>query len=177
MEKKKRLQGHTEIYVDLSSGTPVDYGVVIFHDEERVRNYFTRFGIGSKQNISSLHSVTFDFRTGKTVSGNLFTAEQVAAALQKYSEIISQGPDLDRDLFLPKPSFVAYSSHAPFYLPASAADIAGGLYESLDALQGERNTYWTGASWQAHDSSSLWRFNEELVLLQLTNGLWVQLQP
>ena len=408
VEKKKRLGGHTKTYVDPSSGTPVDYGVVIFHNEERVRSYFARFGIGLTQNISTLHSRTFDFKTGKAVSDNLFTPEQVAAALQKYSEIISQWPNLDRGLFLPKPipadltmslgsfankyglealipmfsqlnpglgdllsvpmvenlrvgglsllrslsvgflttethansqlyekaeaeliadqsvllgsevilarrrdegvklivatpdgkklilakrllvtipphqsmtegldlsrreaavfskfinagyftsivnntgipgnlsvfngdptmpfdvpqlpgiysiqetlvqglhtvyygtprshtpyddasvkgaiirdilklqssnpqnfaqtepSFVAYSSHAPFYLQASATDIAGGFYERLYALQGERSTYWTGASWRAQDSSSLWYFNEKIVLPQLTSGL------
>jgi NADPH-dependent 2,4-dienoyl-CoA reductase/sulfur reductase-like enzyme len=33
VEKNKRLGGHTETYVDPSSGTPIDYGVVIFHNE------------------------------------------------------------------------------------------------------------------------------------------------
>jgi hypothetical protein len=70
-----------------------------------------------------------------------------------------------------EPKFVAYSSHAPFYLQATAVDIGNGFYKSLYALQRVQNTFWTGASWRAHGSSSLWRFNDQIVLPQLLNSL------
>jgi hypothetical protein len=45
----------------------------------------------------------------------------------------------------------------------SAADIAGGFYRRLGALQGHRNTFWNGAAFDVHDSSSLWAFTETLL--------------
>lgn len=62
-----------------------------------------------------------------------------------------------------KPSFVDFSSHSPCELTVSAADIAGGFYNSLNALQGHRNTYWNGAAFDVHDSSLLWEFTETLL--------------
>ncbi|KAL5376897.1 hypothetical protein DPSP01_010163 [Paraphaeosphaeria sporulosa] len=70
-----------------------------------------------------------------------------------------------------EPRFVAYSSHSPFYLQARPEDIKRGFYETLYGLQGERNTYWTGAAWRAHDSSDIWRYTEEEVLPGLIEGL------
>lgn len=62
-----------------------------------------------------------------------------------------------------QPSFVDFSSHSPCELTVSAADIAGGFYSSLSALQGHRSTYWNGAAFHVHDSSLLWRFTETLL--------------
>jgi hypothetical protein len=69
------------------------------------------------------------------------------------------------------PQFVEYSSHAPFYLQARPEDIQKGFYARLYALQGERNTFWTGAAWRAQDSSVTWRYTEEEVLPALMEGL------
>ncbi|KAF2820626.1 putative FAD dependent oxidoreductase [Ophiobolus disseminans] len=69
------------------------------------------------------------------------------------------------------PEFVVYSSHAPFYLGASPEDTKKGIYAEMYALQGLRNTYWSGAAWRAQDSSMLWKFNEEVVLPQVLAGL------
>lgn len=69
------------------------------------------------------------------------------------------------------PEFVVFSSHTPFYLQVSAEDITGGFYESLYALQGLRNTYWSSASFRAQDSSDIWVYTEEEVLPQLLVGL------
>ncbi|KAF2123012.1 amine oxidase, flavin-containing superfamily [Lophiotrema nucula] len=70
-----------------------------------------------------------------------------------------------------EPEFVVYSSHAPFYLQARPEDTKAGFYEDLYGLQGERNTYWTGATWRGQDSSDIWRFTEEEVLPELLAGL------
>jgi hypothetical protein len=70
-----------------------------------------------------------------------------------------------------EPEIVIYSSHAPFYLQAKPEDTRLGFYERLNALQGQRSTYWSGATFRAHDSSMLWRFNEEEVLPKLLAGL------
>jgi hypothetical protein len=69
------------------------------------------------------------------------------------------------------PKVVAFYPHAPYSLQVSGEDIRDGFYEQLYALQGQRNTYWTGAAWRAEDSSLLWRFSEEVVLPALVEGL------
>lgn len=61
------------------------------------------------------------------------------------------------------PVFVDYSSHTPFELTVSAAEIAGGFYSSLYALQGRRSTYWNGAAFHDHNSALLWQFTERLI--------------
>ena len=55
-----------------------------------------------------------------------------------------------------------YAGHVPFELTVPAQAIADGFYEKLDGLQGERNTYYTGAAFHVHDSSLLWQFTEGL---------------
>ena len=69
------------------------------------------------------------------------------------------------------PAFVKFSSHSPFYLQAKSADIKRGFYKKMYALQGNKNTFWTGATWRAQDSSDIWRFTAEQVLPKLLKGL------
>lgn len=77
------------------------------------------------------------------------------------------------DKFKPEgePEFVDFRSHAPYALQVSANEIKDEFYKKLYALQGLRNTYWTGAAWRAEDSSLLWKFSEEIVLPQLMADL------
>jgi hypothetical protein len=70
-----------------------------------------------------------------------------------------------------EPELVVYTAHAPFYLQAKPEDAKAGFYEKMYALQGQRSTYWSGATFRAHDSSMLWRFNEEEVLPKVLAGL------
>jgi hypothetical protein len=41
--------------------------------------------------------------------------------------------------------------------------IEAGFYTKLYALQGQRSTFYTGAAWNAQDSSMLWVFTEALL--------------
>jgi hypothetical protein len=59
--------------------------------------------------------------------------------------------------------FRTFSSHSPYELTVSAADIGRGFYRALYALQGRRRTFWHGAAFQAHDSALLWEFTETLL--------------
>src|SRR4051812_10914671 len=47
VERKLRLGGHTETFVDPATGIPTDYGVVVFHDLPVVNAYFARLGVTS----------------------------------------------------------------------------------------------------------------------------------
>ncbi|OKL59738.1 hypothetical protein UA08_05244 [Talaromyces atroroseus] len=70
-----------------------------------------------------------------------------------------------------EPDFVMFSSHTPFYLQVSPDEIKDGFYDKLYALQGLRNTYWSGATFRGQDSSDLWRFSEDIILPELLKGL------
>jgi hypothetical protein len=65
------------------------------------------------------------------------------------------------------PEFVELHNHSPFELTVSTEAIKGGFYAQLNKLQGERNTWWTGATWQAQDSSQIWNWTEINILPKL----------
>jgi hypothetical protein len=62
-----------------------------------------------------------------------------------------------------KTEIVAFFNHTPFRLYVSVADIRRGFYKKLYALQGQRSTYFSGATFSAHDSTQVWQFNEQLI--------------
>jgi hypothetical protein len=62
-----------------------------------------------------------------------------------------------------EPEILAISNHSPFALFVSADKIAKGFYRNLYALQGQRNTYYTGAAFHTHDSAAVWRFTDNLL--------------
>ncbi|MCJ1352522.1 MAG: hypothetical protein MMC33_002506 [Icmadophila ericetorum] len=61
------------------------------------------------------------------------------------------------------PEFAAFENHTPFNMMVSNQAIRDGFYEKLCALQGQRHTFYNGASFHTQDSSVLWRFTEELL--------------
>lgn len=64
---------------------------------------------------------------------------------------------------LPPVELLAFSSHWPFSLRVSAADIADGFYSRLDALQGHKSTWYTGATFSSSTASHVWNFTERLL--------------
>lgn len=63
----------------------------------------------------------------------------------------------------PTPGYAIFSSHTPYELYVSTKEIAGGFYNRLFALQGRKNTYWTGAAFVTHDSTLIWQYTETLL--------------
>ena len=61
------------------------------------------------------------------------------------------------------PDFLAFEDHSPYLLTVSPRAIVGGFYADLNALQGQRNTYYTGAAFQTHNSAQIWNFTEGIV--------------
>lgn len=59
--------------------------------------------------------------------------------------------------------FAAFVDHNPLQLRPSAADLAGGFYKQIYALQGRKNTFFTGAAWCADYSSVVWQFTETVL--------------
>ncbi|KAF2964511.1 hypothetical protein GQX73_g9078 [Xylaria multiplex] len=69
------------------------------------------------------------------------------------------------------PSWLAFSSHAPFNLMVSNDDIKEGFYRNLSSLQGRRNTFYHGAAWETQDSGALWKFTDDYILPRLLSVL------
>lgn len=53
---------------------------------------------------------------------------------------------------------VGFGDFGDFACMVDAEAIRGGFYQELYALQGYRDTWWTGAAWHTHDASLLWDF-------------------
>ncbi|KAF2625227.1 hypothetical protein BU25DRAFT_432893 [Macroventuria anomochaeta] len=67
--------------------------------------------------------------------------------------------------------FVAFSNNSPYNMLVGSEATKAGCYKYLYALQGKRNTFWSGAMWRAHDSSGSWAFTNNSVLPALVASL------
>lgn len=45
IEQTERLGGHTQTYIDPATGVSIDYGVIVFHHFDVVKNYFARLNV------------------------------------------------------------------------------------------------------------------------------------
>jgi hypothetical protein len=62
-----------------------------------------------------------------------------------------------------KTKLLAWYPHGPFNLEVSADEIKRGFYKRLYGLQGKTSTWWSGATWQAQDSSQIWYYTATLI--------------
>lgn len=68
-----------------------------------------------------------------------------------------------QNLPLTTPHILKFKSHTPYKLSVSAESINDGFYSSLYALQGQRNTWYTGAAFIAQNSGLIWNFTQGLL--------------
>ncbi|CAN8103212.1 unnamed protein product [Discula destructiva] len=61
------------------------------------------------------------------------------------------------------PTVVVLKDHGYFCLQVSTEEISAGFYKRMNALQGTSKTFWTGATWIAHDSAQIWKFSAALI--------------
>lgn len=61
------------------------------------------------------------------------------------------------------PDIVNFANHAPSVMRPSSEHIRNGFYRRLYALQGRRNTYYTGRAFCSDYSSLLWAYTDEVV--------------
>ena len=87
--------------------------------------------------------------------------EEVRADIVASVERIQRARGIAEDA--KKPEWAAFANHTPFNIMVSNEAIRDGFYEKLNRLQGERHTWYCGASFHTQDSSVLWRFIEELL--------------
>ena len=110
LERKQRLGGHTETYVDPATGIPTDYGVVVFNHLPVVSEYFARFNvplISLPPDAFGGPNVNVDFRTGQTQTFSEPTQAEAGQALGAYFGYLQQLSatyfDLDKSSDLPNP--------------------------------------------------------------------------
>jgi hypothetical protein len=82
--------------------------------------------------------------------------------------IVKQIRRLSDPVYFPTPprvlDIVTFKGHTPFELNVRGDEIAAGFYGSLNDLQGRNRTYYSGAAFQSHDSSLIWRYTKDTVL-------------
>lgn len=69
------------------------------------------------------------------------------------------------------PEIVGFANHSPFEPMVSTEAIRNGVYDCLNKLQGKRNTWWTGATWQTQDSPLIWNWTEYNLLPKIVADL------
>ena len=110
--------------------------------------------------VPGLHYFLF----GGNDSQPTFTQSQVKASLQdtltrlRATSIIPKLPETAKAL-----EIIDFSSHTPYEVYVPSDQIAKGFYNKLFALQGQRNTYWTGAAFVTHSSAAIWNYTDQLV--------------
>lgn len=104
VEKEDRIGGHTETYIDPATSTPIDLGVIIFHNITAVRDYFQRMNIPLIKYVPQQSEPgNYDFRTGKEVNVSTYSQEEVGAAFAGYTQQLLKYPRLNDGMFLPNP--------------------------------------------------------------------------
>ncbi|EME44699.1 hypothetical protein DOTSEDRAFT_72229 [Dothistroma septosporum NZE10] len=69
------------------------------------------------------------------------------------------------------PKIIQFRDHSPTQLEVSVEAIKDRFYDKLNALQGDMNTFWTGATWESHSSSAIWNFTEYEVLPKILESV------
>jgi hypothetical protein len=110
----------------------------------------------------SLSQVFYGTKIGQILSDEEAKAA-IIADLKRYQAV--------NNMTGTEPEFVAFSNHSPYNMMVGANATKAGFYEQLYALQGKRNTFWTGATWRAHDSSASWAYIRDSVLPGLVASL------
>lgn len=108
--------------------------------------------------VPGLHSIYYS-------SPHNMSTEDVAADILATLARVRQGAGYPAPKH--EPEFVALHKWSPFETTVSTDAIRAGFYKELLTLQGQKNTWWTGATWLNQATSTLWRYTEEEVLPHL----------
>lgn len=143
VEKDALTGGHTQTYLDPVTGAHVDYGVVVFHNNDFVKKYFARFNIPLVLvNMATANTTEVarqvDFNTGKIVT-NFVAQDPIPSATGYFMQLlqypyVEKGFDLvypvPSDLLLPLKDFLKkYSLEGMSQLVVSFAQGLGNVLE------------------------------------------------
>ena len=110
----------------------------------------------SPSKIPGLHFFQSGTPETEVLSTRQMQAEVVASI--KRMRAVGTLPNTDA-----KPNFAIFANHVPYSIYVTPKVIATGFYNKVFALQGRKNTYWSGAAFVTHDSSAIWRYTETLI--------------
>lgn len=100
VETKAVLGGHTETWTDPVTQAKVDIGVIVFHDDDLVRNYFGRYQIPlTKVDFGPTVTKYYNFRNGKNFPGYPAPDPNFAT----YAALLAKYPYLEAGFDLPEP--------------------------------------------------------------------------
>jgi hypothetical protein len=71
---------------------------------------------------------------------------------------------------VPEVTYAVFSNHGHMHAQVTADDLRDGFFKKLYALQGKRNTWYTGAAFSSGFSTILWEYNKVL-LPKVVEGL------
>ncbi|KAJ4123457.1 hypothetical protein NW765_006477 [Fusarium oxysporum] len=111
-----------------------------------------------------------DFLIGTAFDNTDYTLEDAKALVRKELTTLARVGGAPADA-AEKCTFPMLEDHAPYYLHVTGHDIAKGFYRDLIALEGYRNTYWTGAVFAGHNSGLIWNWNDGTVLPAIKKAL------
>lgn len=109
--------------------------------------------------VPSLHWFLF----GGNDSQPFFTRSQVENSLRATIQRLQNAGTIPPKASMGKFEIVAFSDHSPYEVYVSSDQISRGFYNRLFELQGQKNTYWSGAAFVTHSSPAVWQFTDELV--------------
>jgi hypothetical protein len=92
-------------------------------------------------------------------TANDLTKDQVESSLLRTAYFV-QGAMNATSPAGQKPTINGLLAHAPYFLYPSPEAVAKGFYKEMNGLQGQYNTYWTGAAWESESSEAIWSFTK-----------------
>ncbi|KAH8909383.1 FAD dependent oxidoreductase family protein [Coniochaeta sp. PMI_546] len=132
-------------------------------------NSFQNVGIGIKYNLPVLPAMyqlsplfvpnVYLFRYGSQgYKPEADIQSDIIATVQRIRKAVVPNADA-----LSPPRILAFANHFPFNLHVPASDLSAGFYDDLDALQGVRSTWYSGAAFFGHSATKIWNVTEVLV--------------
>ncbi|KAG7406965.1 Beta-cyclopiazonate dehydrogenase [Fusarium oxysporum f. sp. rapae] len=107
-----------------------------------------------------------DLWTTRVLGQANLTAQKAKALIKQVFTNIDKAGTYD----VTTPDIVAFASHGLTVPKVCAQELEGGFYNKIYALQGQRNTFWTGLTWAPDYTPILWDFTEKL-FPQILSGL------
>lgn len=107
-----------------------------------------------------------DFFTTRVLGNARLTANKAKDLIKQTFTKIDQAGTYDTT----SPEILAFASHGLTVPKVSSDELKAGFYRKLYALQGQRNTFWTGLTWAPDYTPILWDFAEKL-FPQILNGI------
>ncbi|KAF5978849.1 hypothetical protein FBULB1_5996 [Fusarium bulbicola] len=107
-----------------------------------------------------------DLWTTRVLGTASLTAQKAKALIKQVFTNIDEAGTYD----VTTPDILAFASHGLTVPKVGSQELEGGFYNKIYALQGQRNTFWTGLTWAPDYTPILWDFTEKL-FPQILSGL------